>query len=218
MNAGTPLGLGFASGVNAYLPLLAFAAAVRWLHLYTINSHFAFITSDWFMILLAILTLLDFVADKIPLLDHGWDAINTAIRPLAGALVAAASSQQVVLPMNTASLSSSLLFAPHGVAGNAGNIPSTGVELIVMALLGGMLAALAHTTKASVRLISTVTTAGFFNVILSFCEDVLVVVCVLIALFVPAIMLILVILFVLFAGPRVLRLWHGQCLKKRVAH
>jgi hypothetical protein len=215
MNAGTPLGLGLASGVNAYLPLLAFAVAVRWLHLYTVNSHFAFITSDWFMVILAVLALLDFVADKIPLIDHGWDAINTAIRPLAGALVASASSQQVTLPVSTASLSLNLLPSMSTAMGNI-YIAGTGL-IIMMALLGGILAALAHTTKATTRLVSTVTTAGFFNIILSFCEDVLVVMLVLIALFVPAIMLILIVLFVLFAGPRVLRLWNRRRLKKRVA-
>src|SRR5690242_4177244 len=159
MNAGTPLGLGFASGVNAYLPLLAFAVAVRWLHLYTVNAHFAFITSDWFMIILAILALLDFVADKIPLIDHSWDAVNTAIRPLAGALVAAASSQQVTLPVSTGSLSLNLL---SSMSTATGNIHIAGAGLVIMALLGGILAVLAHTTKATTRLVSTVTTAGFF--------------------------------------------------------
>jgi len=214
MNTGTPLGLGFASGVNAYLPLLAFAVAVRWLHLYTINTHFAFITSNWFMIILAILALLDFVADKIPLIDHSWDAINTAIRPLAGALVAAASSQQVTLPVNTAALSFSFLASTGTATGNL-HIVGTGL-VIIMALLGGLLAALAHITKATTRLVSTVTTAGFFNIILSICEDILVVILILIALFVPAIMLILLVLFALVVGPRVLRLWHKQRLKKRI--
>src|ERR1700738_371032 len=89
---GTPFSLAFASGVNAYLPLLAFAASVRWLHLYKVNPSFAFITSNWFIALLVLLTILDFVADKIPLIDHVWDTIHTVIRPIAGALVAAAGS------------------------------------------------------------------------------------------------------------------------------
>src|ERR1700738_3530183 len=89
---GTPFGLAFASGLNAYLPSLAFACSVRWLHLYKVNPNFAFITSNWFIAALVILTLLDFVADKIPLIDHVWDTVHTAIRPIAGALIAAASS------------------------------------------------------------------------------------------------------------------------------
>ncbi len=46
MEIGTPLGLGLASGINAYLPLLSFAVSVRWLHLYKVNPTFAFITSN----------------------------------------------------------------------------------------------------------------------------------------------------------------------------
>jgi hypothetical protein len=92
---GTPFGLAFASGLNAYLPLLAFTISVRWLHLYKVNQNFAFITSNWFIAILVILTILDFVADKIPLIDHAWNAVHTVIRPIAGALVAAASSNSL---------------------------------------------------------------------------------------------------------------------------
>src|SRR5438876_1631301 len=90
MSIGTPFGLAFASGINAYLPLLSFAIAIRWLHLYKVNPNFAFITSDWFLVVLVILTIMDFVADKIPLIDHTWDVTQTVIRPIMGAIVAAA--------------------------------------------------------------------------------------------------------------------------------
>jgi hypothetical protein len=81
MEIGTPLGLGFASGINAYLPLLSFAVASRWLHLYKVNPNFAFVTSDWFIIALVVLTITDFVADKIPVIDHTWDATHTVMPP-----------------------------------------------------------------------------------------------------------------------------------------
>src|SRR5207302_154049 len=98
MDLGTPLGLAFASGINAYLPLLSLAISARFFHLYKVNPNFAFITSNWFMLALIVLTILDFVADKIPMIDHTWDAIHTAVRPIAGALVAAASSGQFHIP------------------------------------------------------------------------------------------------------------------------
>jgi len=98
MDLGTPLGLALASGINAYLPLLSFAISARFLHLDKVNPNFTFITQDWFIIALVILTLIDFVADKFPVIDHAWDAIHTVIRPLAGALVAAASYSQFHLP------------------------------------------------------------------------------------------------------------------------
>src|SRR5437868_14837364 len=82
---GTPFGLAFASGLNAYLPMLAFALSVRWLHMYKLNPHFAFFTQTWFIAALVILALLDFVADKIAFIDHVWNAIHGVIRPVAGA-------------------------------------------------------------------------------------------------------------------------------------
>lgn len=204
MEIGTPLGLGFASGINAYFPLLSFAVSARWLHLYKVNPTFAFITSNWCIIALVVLTILDFVADKIPIVDHTWDATHTFIRPLAGALVAAASSNRMTIPIGTGSISSHLLGA---VSAATGDIHITGAGILVLALLGGILAAMSHTTKATTRLASTITTAGFFNVILSIGEDILVCIVVLLSLFVPAIMLILLVLFFFFFGPRIFHAW-----------
>ncbi|HET7640617.1 MAG TPA: DUF4126 domain-containing protein, partial [Ktedonobacteraceae bacterium] len=155
-----------------------------------------------------------FVADKIPVIDHTWDAIHTAIRPIAGALIAAASYGQVtinphatsssLLPiMQSASTGSHLL----GTVLTAGSIPPGVVGLVLVLLVGGGLAATSHTAKATTRLVSTVTTAGFFNIVLSIVEDVVVVILVLISLFVPVVMLILIGLFLIFFGPRVVRTW-----------
>ena len=214
MDLGTPLGLAFASGINAYLPMLSFAIATRFFHLYKVNPNFAFITSNWCIAALVLLTLLDFVADKIPVIDHIWDVIHTAIRPIAGALIAAASYGQVTI--NTHATSSSLLpvmqsagTGSHllGTVLTAGSAPLGVVGLVLMLLLGGVLAATSHTAKATTRLVSTATTAGFFNIVLSIVEDVVVVILVLISLFVPVIMLILIGLFLIFFGPRVMRTW-----------
>jgi hypothetical protein len=173
MDIGTPMGLAFSSGINAYLPLLSFAIAARWLHL----------------ILLVVLTLADLVADKIPALDHAWDAIHTVIRPLAGAIVAAASSGQV-----------------------------TGAGLTVPLVAGAALAGMTHTTKAVTRVASTATTAGLGNTILSTLEDVFMAISVLLSLFVPILMVVLVgvfvLLFLVFA-PRILRLFKRQGKPRR---
>ena len=204
MEIGTPLGLGLASGINAYLPLLSLAVSARWLHLYKVNPNFALITSNWCIIALVILTIVDFVADKFPLIDHTWDAAHTFIRPLAGALVAAASSSQVTIPIGTSSISSHLL---GSVSIATGNIHIVGIGLLVIALLGGILAFMSHATKATTRLISTFSTAGLLNGVLSIGEDILVVIAILLSLFVPAIMLILVVLFLLIFGPLIFRAW-----------
>src|SRR5258708_34076397 len=171
MGLGTPLGLAFASGINAYLPMLSFAIAARFFHLYKVNPNFAFITSNWCIAALVLLTLLDFVADKIPVIDHIWDVIHTAIRPIAGALIAAASYGQVTI--NTHATNRSLLPVMQiagtethllGTVLTAGSAPLGVVGLVLMLMLGGVLAATSHTAKATTRFGLTGTNACFFNI------------------------------------------------------
>ncbi len=203
---GTPFGLAFASGLNAYLPLLAYSISVRWLHLYKVNPNLAFLTQNWCIAALVILTVLDFVADKIPLIDHAWDAIHTVIRPIAGALVAAAASNHDLSEPSIATIHFSPLSATVFAALSTFNtvIPVTGVVLLVIILIGGGLAMLSHITKATTRLVSTVITLGFLNLGLSVIEDVLVVIIILLSLFASTIMLILLILLVLILVPRLI--------------
>ena len=184
---GLSYGLALSSGVNAYFPLLAFTIAARWLHLYKVNPAFSFVTQSWFMALLLILALADLFADKIPVVDHLWDAIHTAIRPLAGALVAAASDNNIHIP-NTTTLSS------HSMMTMGLNLP---VSLVVVMVIGAVLALMTHTTKAATRVASTATTAGLLNIVLSVVEDVGVVITTLLALFAPVVMFVVVILFVI---------------------
>ena len=181
MNIGTPYGLALASGIDAYIPLLAFALCARFLHLFKVNPNLAFITQDWCIIALVILALADLFADKIPVIDHIWDAIHTPLRPVAGAIVAAAASSD----------------------------QTSGAAFLLPLLLGGTLAGMAHTTKTATRLASTATTAGIANVGLSIAEDVMVVIATLLSLFAPIVMVIVVVLFViifLLVVPRLFRL------------
>src|SRR5260370_27871997 len=189
---GTPFGLALASGVNAYLPLLTFSLSVRWLHLYTVNPNFAFITSNWLIAALALLTLLDFVADKIPLLDHSWDAIHTVVRPITGALVAAAASSNALAGTPITAITSD-----HGsgrvlVALSA--VPVTEIRLLVILLIARGLAALSHATTSTTRFVSTITTAGLLNVRFILVTHVLVVIIVLLSLFASSIIFLLSIL------------------------
>ncbi len=184
---GLSYGLALSSGVNAYFPLLAFAVSARWLHLYKVNPAFSFVTQTWFMALLLILALADLFADKIPIVDHLWDAIHTAIRPLAGALVAAASDNNIHIPNTTTLLG-------HTVMTMGLNLP---VSIIVVMVIGAALALMTHTTKAATRVASTATTAGLLNIVLSIVEDVGVVITTLLALFAPVVMFVIVILFVI---------------------
>jgi len=222
MDLGTPLGLAFASGINAYLPLLSFAVSARFLHLAKVNPQFAFITQDWFIIALVILTLIGFVADKFPVIDHTWDAMHTVIRPVAGALVAAASYSQFRLPGIKISPASSqipqaMLTSSSHMLGTivavANAVPALGPGLLIILILGGLLALMSHTVKATTRLASTLTTAGLLNVGLSLAEDILVLIIVLLSLLVPLVMLILLGLFLIVFGPRLLWAWSKRLRK-----
>jgi hypothetical protein len=180
MDFATSSGLAFASGINAYLPLLALGAAgLLWPGQYHINPQFAFIMQGWFLALMAVLALADLLADKIPGLDHVWDLIHTVLRPVAGAVVAAAADPQAIDGM-----------------------------LPVLLALGGGLAALTHVTKASTRATSTVTTGGCLNTIISVIEDIVMFVSVAVSLIAPVVMLVVVALFViafLVFAPRIIR-------------
>lgn len=207
---GTPLGLAFASGLNAYLPLLAFAVSARWLHLHTVSQQFSFITQNWCIAVLAILAIIDFVADKIPLIDHVWNAVHTFVRPIAGAVVAVAASSHALATAHIAATG----HTGSGAAIDAlSAIPLTGVGLLALVIVGAALAFLSHRTKSTTRFVSTLTSAGLFNSVLSLVEDVLVLIVILLSLFASAIMLLLLVVLVLVLVPRLLRsrnAWFGR--------
>lgn len=197
---GTTYGLALSSGINAYFPLLAFAVAARWFHLYKVNPNFSFVTQTWFIALLTVLTLVDLVADKIPLLDNAWDALHTVIRPIMGALVVAASYNQVhlqsmtgigVLPVSNANV------VIDGATGVIRGVTSIPLSFIGLMILGAILALMVHVTKATTRVASTTTTFGLGNIVLSVFEDVGVLITTFLSLFAPIVMFILVVLFVL---------------------
>ena len=126
-----------------------------------------------------LIVLAELLADKFPGLDHVWDFIHTLLRPVAGAIAAGAT------------ISTDNLF-----------------ETAVVMLLGGSLATATHAAKATVRLASTTKTLGVANPILSIAEDVTSLIATLVAVFVPwlmAIIAVLFVLFIVFAGPPLLR-------------
>src|SRR5881409_2179505 len=92
----TSAGLGIGAGIFASMPVL---------------------------IVVGVLYCIEFVADKVPAVDHVWDMIHTFIRPAAGAVVAwAAVSDRI----------------PHGA-------------VIIASILAGSVALGAHATKATIR-------------------------------------------------------------------
>ena len=94
-NIFTSFGLSASAGLNAYLPLLVVALVARFTTLVRLNQPFDALTNGWVIALLAVLTLIEVLVDKIPAVDTINDVIQTAVRPAAGAILFAASSNAI---------------------------------------------------------------------------------------------------------------------------
>src|SRR5271157_3116919 len=118
MISGLPWGLALSSGVNTYLPLFLLALIARFGHVVHLSPRFAWLASDQAIFILGALALGEILAQKFPVLDNIWDFLHTLLRPLAGAVAAGAT------------LNASSTF-----------------EIVAAMLVGGTLAAAAHSTK-----------------------------------------------------------------------
>jgi hypothetical protein len=145
---GHALGFSLAAGVNLYatVAILGLASRFGWVDL---PERFAMFDSNIVIAVALALYVVEFFADKIPWVDSAWDAVHTAIRPVGGALVAVAS------------------------LGEMGD----GVPMaeVLMAVLGGSVAAGAHLTKASTRAAANTSPEPVSNWVLSISEDLFVV-------------------------------------------
>ena len=80
----TSVGLGMGAGINAYATLLVFGLLARWQPMWFNDDLAHFFASTPVLIVVGVLYVIEFVADKIPTVDHVWDVIHTFIRPAAG--------------------------------------------------------------------------------------------------------------------------------------
>lgn len=87
MDVLTGITLAGPAGVNAYIPLLALAAAQRvgWVQL---REPFDLLGTWWAILLITLLLIVEIFADKIPAIDHINDAVQTVVRPAAGGFLA----------------------------------------------------------------------------------------------------------------------------------
>ncbi len=130
---------GWASGINAYLVVLVLGIADRLGSLASIPD----VLGRWdVLVAAAFLYAMEFIADKIPYIDSTWDAISTAIRPTAGAVIG------VLL------------------AGDASSL-----EQAVLGVVGGGTALLSHLVKAGGRLAINSSPEPASNVLASLTED-----------------------------------------------
>ncbi|MDK9713072.1 MAG: DUF4126 domain-containing protein [Sulfuritalea sp.] len=137
-------GLGWASGLRLYTTLfvIGIAGKLGWV---VLPDGLRLLEHPWVLGAAGLMLLLEFFADKIPLLDSLWDTVHTFIRIPAGAALAA------------------LVFGGQGIEWQA-----------AMAILGGTLAAGTHFTKAGARAMINASPEPFTNLAASFGEDVVV--------------------------------------------
>jgi Domain of unknown function (DUF4126) len=77
------LSAGWASGVNAYLTVAMLSVLGRAGAVEVPEP----LTSDGVLIVSVTMSMIEFVADKIPYLDNTWDVIHTLIRPAIGSVL-----------------------------------------------------------------------------------------------------------------------------------
>ena len=82
------IGLAACAGLRAWLPLFAVGVSVR-LGVLPLGESFRFLGSNIALSVFAIATLIELIADKIPVVDHALDALSTFLKPVAGIVLAA---------------------------------------------------------------------------------------------------------------------------------
>lgn len=136
----TTISAGYASGLNAYGTVFMLGLLGR--------AGFGEVPDDLtttpILVAAGVMFAIEFVTDKVPLLDSTWDLLHTAIRPAIGSLIGVsfADLDQV-----------------------------TGVETVAAGGAGGTTALVAHGLKAGIRLGVNTSPEPVSNVVISLIED-----------------------------------------------
>ncbi|MEV6344904.1 DUF4126 domain-containing protein [Actinoplanes sp. NPDC051851] len=171
LEALTGTGLAASAGLNAYIPLLTMGLLARYSDYIDLPSGWSWLANGWTLMILAVLLAIEVVADKVPVVDHFNDAVQTFVRPTAGGLAfGAGSSSETVTVADPGSFFSSHQWVPIA----AGVVIALGV----------------HGMKAASRPVVNVATAGFGAPIASTAEDFSSVVLSLLAIVLPVLVLV----------------------------
>ena len=130
---------GWASGLNVYATVLVTGLVGRFGDVERVPD---VLERTDVLLAAAVLAAVEFVADKIPYVDSGWDAVHTVIRPTIAAVLGAL------------------------LAGEADDLGEA-----LAAVLGGTTALASHAAKASLRLAVNASPEPFSNVALSLAEN-----------------------------------------------
>ena len=177
------LGLAAACGFRVFIPPLMIGVGSR-LDLYKLEGSFVWVDDTWAIAIFAVATLLEIGGYFIPWIDNLLDAVATPAAIIGGIFVTSASLEGELDPSAQWTLS---------------------------VIAGGSVSGVIQLGTVATRAISTGTTGGLANPILSLLEAVASILCILISLFLVAIIPI-VIIFLIWKS-----IGYIQITKKKVA-
>jgi hypothetical protein len=177
LEALTGTGLAASAGLNAYIPLLTMGLLARYSDLIDLPSGWQWLSNGWVVAILAVLLAIEVVADKIPVVDHFNDVVQTVVRPTAGGLAfGAGSASETVTVSDPGSFFSTHQWVPVA----AGVIIALGV----------------HGLKAVSRPVVNATTAGVGAPVASTAEDVSSIVMSVLAILLPILVLLMLVVLI----------------------
>jgi hypothetical protein len=145
MDLGTAMGAGWSSGISVYavVALVGLAGRFGWIEAPS------FVEQWWVIGVSVVLALVEFVIDKIALVDTAWDAVHTFIRPAVGGYltstatdtslsVAALAVSGVLLALSSHSAKAATRLvvntSPEPVSNVAVSLGEDGLVFVVMAI------------------------------------------------------------------------------------
>ena len=152
---------------QCHLPVLITGLLARYTELLTLSEPWNALEQPWVLLVIAVLLLVEITADKLPIVDTVNDITQSLIRPAAGAVLFAASS-------------------------NAISDLNTGLALVLGLLVAGGVS----TAKTVARPVITATTAGTGNAVISAGEDAVAAVVAVTAIVIPVVSAVFAILVV----------------------
>jgi hypothetical protein len=172
----TGVGLASSAGLNAYIPLLILGLLGRYTDMVNLPPQWAWLQNGWVIGIVVVLLAIEFVADKIPVVDHVNDMVQTFVRPTSGGLAfGAATTSQTVTVSDPGAFFSSNQWVPI--------------------LAGVVISLIVHGFKAAARPVVNVSTAGVGAPVASTAEDIVSVFLSFVAILLPFLIIVFVVLF-----------------------
>ena len=162
------LGLAAACGFRVFIPPLMMGVGSR-LDLYKLEGSFVWVDDNWAIAIFAVATLLEIGGYFIPWIDNLLDAVATPAAIIGGIFVTSASLEGELDPS---------------------------VQWTLSVIAGGSVSGVIQLGTVATRAISTGTTGGLANPIISLLEAVASILCILISLFLVAIIPIIIIFLI----------------------